>query len=193
MMLSDIDIAARMEVGELVIKTNDVARLPDDRFQPASVDLCLGTTFRVFSNHGSTHIDPEEEFWTEGLEVGCGDSFILHPGEFVLAATEEYVEIPSDLVARLEGKSSLGRLGLLVHATAGFIDPGFRGTITLELSNAATLPIKLRPGMKIGQVSFIQLKTPCARPYGSEGLSSRYQNQMEAAPSRYHLTRSSST
>ena len=163
----------------------------DELVQPSSVDLRVGSHFRVFRNNRRPYIDVREpaEGLTELMQASEDDPFILHPGEFVLGATLEQVRIGNDLVARLEGKSSLGRLGLLIHSTAGFIDPGFEGTITLELSNVATLPITIYPGMKIGQISFLQMTTPADTPYGSGALagSSKYKGQVEPTESRYHL------
>ncbi len=155
--------------------------------QPSSVDVRVDRYFRVFHNARYPFIDvkqPQEEL-TELVEVEGDQPFILHPGEFVLGQTLEWVELPDDLVARLEGKSSLGRLGLLTHSTAGFVDPGFSGHVTLELSNVATLPITLWPGMKIGQLSFHRLDAPAERPYGSPELGSHYQGQVAATESRY--------
>ena len=157
--------------------------------QPSSVDVRLDRFFRVFENHRYPYIDPAEEQpeLTRLVEPDGDESFILHPGEFVLASTYEVVTLPDDLAARLEGKSSLGRLGLLTHSTAGFIDPGFSGHVTLELSNVATLPIKLWPGMKIGQLCFFKLSSAAENPYGSAVNQSRYQNQRGPTPSRSYL------
>ncbi len=156
--------------------------------QPSSIDLRLDRYFRVFRNHTSRVIDVREdqEELTELVEIDDAGVFILHPGEFVLASTAERVAVPDDLVARIEGKSSLGRLGLLIHSTAGFIDPGFDGHVTLELSNVANLPITLYPMMKIGQVSFLTMTTPAEHPYGSGPLGSKYQGQRGPTPSRYY-------
>jgi dCTP deaminase len=155
--------------------------------QPSSVDLRLDRYFRVFRNHTQRVIDVKEnqEDLTELVEISEANPFILHPGEFVLASTAERLSLADDLVARIEGKSSLGRLGLLIHSTAGFIDPGFDGHITLELSNVANLPITLYAGMRIGQVSFLTMTTPAERPYGSGELGSKYQGQRGPTPSRY--------
>jgi dCTP deaminase len=155
--------------------------------QPSSVDLRLDRFFRVFRNHTSRLIDVREdqENLTELVEIQADDAFILHPGEFVLGSTAERVTLPTDLVARLEGKSSLGRLGLLIHSTAGFVDAGWDGYLTLELSNVATLPITLYPGMKIGQISFLRMTTAADRPYGSAQVGSKYQGQRGPTPSRY--------
>jgi dCTP deaminase len=149
----------------------------------------LDRFFRLFDNHKYPFIDPREQQdeLTRFVEVASDEAFILHPGEFVLGSTYEYVSLPNDIAARLEGKSSLGRLGLLTHSTAGFVDPGFQGHVTLELSNVATLPIKLWPGMKIGQLCFFQLSSPSENPYGSEKYGSRYQGQRGPTASRSHL------
>ncbi|MFN8174604.1 MAG: dCTP deaminase [Solirubrobacteraceae bacterium] len=155
--------------------------------QPASVDLRLGDSFRVFHNHRAAAIDLREPpaNLTEEVRVAADDAFVIHPGEFCLGRTLERVELPDDIVARIEGKSSLGRLGLIVHATAGFCDPGWKGTLTLELNNLTRVPIKLYPGLPIAQLSFMALDAPALRPYGSEGLGSHYQGQVEATESRY--------
>lgn len=184
MILSDRSIREALRTGRIKIDP-----LADDAVQPSSVDLRLDRRFRVFHNHRYPHIDvrqPHPEL-TELVEVDPGDPFVLHPGEFVLAATLERVRLGDDLVARIEGKSSLGRLGLLVHATAGFVDPGFDGHLTLELSNVATLPIVMYPGMRISQLAFFQLDAPAERPYGSPGVGSKYQGQAGPTASRYHL------
>lgn len=156
--------------------------------QPASVDVRIDRFFRLFDNHKYPHIDPAQpqEDLTRLVEVAPDEPFILHPGEFVLGSTYEKVTLPDDVAARLEGKSSLGRLGLLTHSTAGFIDPGFSGHVTLELSNTATMPILLYPGMKIGQLCFFDLSSPALHPYGSQGLGSHYQGQRGPTPSRTH-------
>jgi dCTP deaminase len=159
--------------------------------QPASVDLRLGDSFRVFHNYRASAIDlrrPPENL-TEEVVVGAEESFVIHPGEFCLGRTLEWVELPDDIVARIEGKSSLGRLGLIVHATAGFCDPGWRGTLTLELNNLTRVPIKLYPGGLIAQLSFMTLDRPALRPYGSAELGSHYQGQREATESRYEGSR----
>ncbi len=155
--------------------------------QPASVDLRLGDSFRVFHNHRAAAIDLREppDNLTEEVRVAGEDPFVIHPGEFCLGRTLEHVELPDDIVARIEGKSSLGRLGLIVHATAGFCDPGWKGTLTLELNNLTRVPIKLYPGLPIAQLSFMALDAPARRPYGSEGLGSHYQGQVDATESRY--------
>jgi dCTP deaminase len=155
--------------------------------QPASVDLKLGSSFRVFHNHKIQTIDLAEppSGLTEHVEVGDDEPFVIHPGEFVLGRTEERVEIPDDVVARIEGKSSLGRLGLIVHATAGFVDPGFTGTLTLEITNFNSVPIVLRPGLPIAQLSFMALDRAAERPYGHPDLGSHYHGQVDATESRY--------
>jgi dCTP deaminase len=180
--LSDGTIRRLVEAGSIVIDPWDPARI-----QPASVDLRLGDTFRVFHNHRQTAIDLREppDNLTEEVRIPEGEAFVIHPGEFCLARTLEWVEIPDHIVARIEGKSSLGRLGLIVHATAGFCDPGWKGTLTLELNNLTRIPIKLWPGLLIAQLSFMTLDAPAEKPYGSEGLGSHYQGQREATESRY--------
>jgi dCTP deaminase len=180
--LSDRTIARLIDQGRIVIDPYDDALL-----QPSSVDVRVDRFFRVFHNARYPYIDvkePQEEL-TELVEVSDDQPFILHPGEFVLGSTLERIVLPDDLVARLEGKSSLGRLGLLIHSTAGFIDPGFDGHVTLELSNVANLPITIYHGMKIGQISFVQLSEPAEKPYGSGELGSKYQGQTGPTPSRY--------
>jgi dCTP deaminase len=183
-LLSDKDIRAEIGVGRVVLDPFD-----DEMVQPSSVDVRLDRFFRVFENHRYPFIDPAEEQAELTREVAPDgeEPFILHPGEFVLASTYEVVTLPDDLAARLEGKSSLGRLGLLTHSTAGFIDPGFSGHVTLELSNVATLPIKLWPGMKIGQLCFFRLSSPAEHPYGSAATGSRYQGQRGPTPSKSHV------
>lgn len=182
-LLSDKDIRSEIE-GERV----DLDPFDPSMVQPSSVDVRLDRYFRVFENHRYPHIDPAEEQpdLTRLVETDADAAFILHPGEFVLASTFEMITLPEDIAARLEGKSSLGRLGLLTHSTAGFIDPGFSGHVTLELSNVATLPIKLWPGMKIGQLCFFKLTSPAEHPYGSSRYGSRYQGQRGPTPSRSH-------
>ena len=184
MLLSDRDIRAELDSGRVGLDPLDPAMV-----QPASVDVRLDRFFRLFDNHRYAHIDPrqEQDELTRLVEVDPDEAFILHPGESVLGSTYEQVTLPDDLAARLEGKSSLGRLGLLTHSTAGFIDPGFSGHVTLELSNVATLPIKLWPGMKIGQLCFFRLTSPAEHPYGSAVYGSRYQGQRGPTPSRSHL------
>jgi dCTP deaminase len=182
--LSDRSIREELAAGRIVIDP-----LGDDAIQPSSVDLHCDSLFRVFRNDTTPYIDPKlsQEDLTELVEVREDGAFILHPGEFVLGSTLELVALPDDLVARLEGKSSLGRLGLLIHSTAGFVDCGFTGHLTLELSNVATLPIALYPGMKIGQISFLRMTTPADNPYGSGATGSKYQGQRGPTPSRYYL------
>ena len=184
MILSDRSIREALASGRVVIDPLDEARI-----QPSSVDLKLDRLFRVFRNHTAGVIDVKEDLedLTELVQVADDGVFMLHPGEFVLGSTFEAISLPDDLAGRLEGKSSLGRLGLLTHSTAGFIDPGFSGHITLELSNVANLPITLWPGMKIGQLCLFRLSSPSERPYGSEGVGSRYQGQRGPTPSRAHL------
>jgi dCTP deaminase len=181
--LSDRTIREELAAGRIVIDPLDEADI-----QPSSVDLRIDRYFRVFRNHSMRVIDVKEdqEELTELVEIGDEDAFILHPGEFVLGSTAERVALPNDLVARLEGKSSLGRLGLLIHSTAGFVDAGWDGHLTLELSNVANLPITLYPAMKIGQISFLRMTTPADRPYGSAQVGSKYQGQRGPTPSRYY-------
>lgn len=183
MLLSDRDLNKQIESGRVRIDPFDPSLV-----QPSSIDVRLDRYFRVFENHKYPHIDPsvEQPDLTRLVETDGEEAFILHPGEFVLASTYEVVTLPDDVASRLEGKSSLGRLGLLTHSTAGFIDPGFSGHVTLELSNVATLPIKLYPGMKIGQLCMFQLTSPSERPYGSAAYGSRYQGQRGPTPSRSH-------
>jgi dCTP deaminase len=180
--LSDRSIREAVEQGRIALDPYEPGNV-----QPSSVDLRLDRYFRVFRNHTQRVIDVKEnqEELTELVEIAESDPFILHPGEFVLGATAERLSLANDLVARIEGKSSLGRLGLLIHSTAGFIDPGFDGHITLELSNVANLPITLYAGMRIGQVSFLNMTTPADNPYGSSALRSKYQGQRGPTPSRY--------
>ena len=181
MLLSDRDLRAEINAGRLGIDPYD-----DTLVQPSSIDVRLDRFFRVFENHRYPYIDPEIEQaeLTRMVQTSGEDPFILHPGEFVLASTYEVITLPDDVAGRLEGKSSLGRLGLLTHSTAGFIDPGFSGHVTLELSNVATLPIKLWPGMKIGQLCLFRLESPAEHPYGSAVYGSRYQGQRGPTPSR---------
>lgn len=184
MLLSDRDIRAEIDAGRVALDPYDPSML-----QPSSVDVRLDKYFRLFDNHRYPYIDPSEEQpeLTRLLEVPAGESLVLHPGEFVLGSTYESVTLPDDIAARLEGKSSLGRLGLLTHSTAGFIDPGFSGHVTLELSNVSTLPILLWPGMKVGQTCFFRLSSPAQNPYGSQQYGSRYQGQRGPTASRSHL------
>ncbi|MHB1486982.1 MAG: dCTP deaminase [Acidimicrobiales bacterium] len=182
MILSDKTITEEVAAGRIVIEPFD-----ESCVQPSSVDLHVDRFFRLFRNHSMRVIDVKEdqEELTELVEVRDGDALILHPGEFVLGSTAERVALPADLVARLEGKSSLGRLGLLIHSTAGFVDAGWDGHLTLELSNVANLPITVYPGMKIGQISFLRMTTPAEHPYGSSAVGSKYQHQRGPTPSRY--------
>jgi len=188
-LLSDRDIKAEIKAERIRLEPYQA-----DMIQPSSIDVRLDGFFRLFDNHKYPYIDPAEDQpdLTRLIESAAGEPFILHPGEFVLGSTYEKVSLPDDVAARLEGKSSLGRLGLLTHSTAGFIDPGFTGHVTLELSNVATLPIKLWPGMKIGQLCFFRLSSPTERPYGSSEYSSRYQGQRGPTASRsfqnFHCT-----
>ncbi len=180
--LSDGTIRELVESGRIKIDPWDPGLV-----QPASVDLRLGDSFRVFHNHRTTAIDLREPptNLTEEVVASAEDGFVIHPGEFCLGRTLEWVELPADIVARIEGKSSLGRLGLIVHATAGFCDPGWRGTLTLELNNLTRVPIKLYPGLLIAQLSFMTLDRAAERPYGSDELGSHYQGQVAATESRY--------
>ncbi|CAN2230388.1 Dcd Deoxycytidine deaminase [Candidatus Nanopelagicaceae bacterium] len=181
MLLSDRDIRAQIES-----KRVGVEPFAESMIQPSSVDVRLDKFFRVFENHKYEVIDPalEQPELTREIIAEDGEAFILHPGEFVLASTYEVITLPDDIAGRLEGKSSLGRLGLLTHSTAGFIDPGFSGHITLELSNVANLPVKLYPGMKIGQLCLIKLSSAAEHPYGSAQYLNRYQGQRGPTPSR---------
>jgi len=189
-LLSDRDLLTEIDNKRVAVEPFDM-----EMIQPSSIDVRLDRMFRVFDNHKYPHIDPsiEQEDLTRLVEPEGDNPFILHPGEFVLGSTLEVVSLPDDLAGRLEGKSSLGRLGLLTHSTAGFIDPGFSGHITLELSNVATLPIKLFPGMKIGQLCIFRLSSPADHPYGSEKYGSRYQGQRGPTASRsfanFHRTK----
>jgi dCTP deaminase len=180
--LSDGTIRRLIAEGRVRVEPFD-----DSMVQPASIDLRLGSSFRVFHNHRITAIDladPPKNI-TELVEIDPTDSFVIHPGEFVLGSTQEHVELPDDVVARIEGKSSLGRLGLIVHATAGFVDPGFKGTLTLEITNLTRVPIILWPGKPIAQLSFMALDQPAQRPYGHPDLGSHYHGQVDATESRY--------
>jgi dCTP deaminase len=180
--LSDATIRELIETGRIVIDPWDPAMV-----QPASVDIRLGDSFRVFHNHRIKSIDlaaPPRDL-TEHVEIPGDGQFVIHPGEFVLGRTHELVELPDDVVARIEGKSSIGRLGLVVHATAGFVDPGFRGTLTLEITNFNSVPIVLSPGLPICQLSFMALDRPAERPYGHPDLGSHYYGQVDATESRY--------
>jgi len=182
-LLSDRDILAQIDAGRVALDPFEPTMI-----QPSSIDVRLDRLFRVFDNHKYPHIDPaaDQSELTRRVKVTGDDAFVLHPGEFVLGSTYEFVTLPDDIAARLEGKSSLGRLGLLTHSTAGFIDPGFGGHVTLELANVATLPIKLYPGMKIGQLCFFRLSSPADHPYGSDKYGSRYQGQRGPTASRSH-------
>lgn len=184
MLLSDRDIRKAIDSGRLGIEPYDAQLV-----QPSSVDVCLDRFFRVFNSSRYTHIDPKlnQEDLTTLVEVPEGEPFILHPGEFVLASTLERFTLPDDLAGRLEGKSSLGRLGLLTHSTAGFIDPGFDGYITLELSNVANLPIALWPTMKVGQLAIFKMSSPAETPYGADSIGSKYQGQRGPTPSKAYL------
>ena len=182
MILSDRSIREALKSGRI-----EIDPLDESYIQPSSVDLTIDRFFRVFRNHTMPLIDVKKDLsdLTELVEIEPDGVFILHPGEFVLGATAERVRLADDLVARLEGKSSLGRLGLLIHSTAGFVDAGWDGYLTLELSNIATLPITLYPGMKIGQISFLEMSSPADVPYGSAAAGSKYQGQRGPTPSRY--------
>ncbi|MCS4490165.1 dCTP deaminase [Corynebacterium sp. ES2775-CONJ] len=184
MLYSDKDIRAALDAHELIIEPFD-----PELIQPSSIDVRMDRYFRVFNNSKYTHIDPklQQDDLTSLVEVEEGEPFVLHPGEFVLGSTLERFTLPSHIAGRLEGKSSLGRLGLLTHSTAGFIDPGFSGYITLELSNVANLPIILWPGMKVGQLALFKLTTPAEIPYGSGVLGSKYQGQRGPTPSKAYL------
>ena len=180
--LSDGTIRRLVEDGRIKIDPWDASLV-----QPASVDLRLGDSFRVFHNHRASVIDLRDppQHLTEEVTIGDDEPFVIHPGEFALGRTLEWVELPDDIVARIEGKSSLGRLGLIVHATAGFCDPGWKGTLTLELANLTRVPIRLYHGLAIAQLSFMALDAPAERPYGHEDLGSHYQGQTDATASRY--------
>ena len=184
MLLSDRDIIAAIDAGRVMLDPYE-----QEMVQPSSVDVRLDRYFRVFENHRYPHIDPsvEQAELTRLVKCGPDEPFILHPGEFVLGATYEAVTLPDDIAARLEGKSSLGRLGLLTHSTAGFVDPGFTGHVTLELANVANLPITLWPGMKIGQLCIFRLSSPAQHPYGSAVYGSRYQGQRGPTPSKSYV------
>ncbi|WP_344126374.1 dCTP deaminase [Luedemannella flava] len=181
MLLSDRDLVTEIKNGQLQLSPYE-----SELVQPSSIDVRLDRWFRTFNNHLYTHIDPaqRQDDLTSLVEVPDGQPFVLHPGEFVLASTLEVVTLGDALAARIEGKSSLGRLGLLTHSTAGFIDPGFSGHVTLELSNVATLPMTLWPGMKIGQLCVFRLSSPAEHPYGSAVYGSRYQGQRGPTASR---------
>jgi dCTP deaminase len=180
--LSDRDLRAEIDGGRIIIEPYDASCV-----QPSSIDVKVSNLFRVFRNHTAAVLDVKKDLsdLTELVEVEPDGVFMLHPGEFVLGSTLERVAVPYDLVARVEGKSSLGRLGLLIHSTAGFVDAGFDGHVTLELANVANLPITLYPGMKIGQISFMKMTSPAEKPYGSGASGSKYQGQRGPTPSRY--------
>jgi len=184
MLMSDRDIRAQLQAGRIGLDPLNL-----ELIQPSSIDVRLDRFFRLFHNHKYAFIDPREDQaeLTHMVEVASDEAFILHPGEFVLGSTFEFVSLPDDIAARLEGKSSLGRLGLLTHSTAGFVDPGFQGHVTLELANVSNLPIKLWPGMKVGQLCFFQLSSPAETPYGSAKYLNRYQGQRGPTASRSHL------
>lgn len=183
MILSDVSIRAAIELGRIEVDPFDPAMV-----QPSSIDVRIDRYFRVFENHRYPFIDPKQPQpdLTKEVATDMEVPFVLHPGEFVLGSTLEVVRLDNDIVARLEGKSSLGRLGLLIHSTAGFVDPGFEGHLTLELSNVATLPIAIYPAMRIGQLSFYELSTPAENPYGSQRAGSKYQGQRGPTASRIH-------
>jgi len=182
--LSDRTMREEIERGRIRIEP-----LAKDAIQPSSIDLRLGDKIRVFRNNHISHIDLRHDTaaLTEVVEMKHGQPFFLRPLEFALGVTLEHIVVPDDLVARLDGKSSLGRVGLLIHATAGLVDPGWKGRLTLELMNLAPFPITLFAGMKIGQISFVQMTTPVDTPYGGTALSSKYQGDTDPTPSRYHL------
>ena len=184
MVLSDRTIREEMAKGRIVVRP-----LGDGCVQPASVDLHLDRNVLVFRNNRVPYVDVRSTNYrlTDMVTMGNDDPFMLHPGEFVLGSTLEHVEVPDDLVGRLEGKSSLGRIGLLIHSTAGYVDPGWKGHLTLELSNVSGLPITLYHRMKIGQISFLKLTTPADHLYGSAELGSKYQGQTDPTPSRVHM------
>jgi dCTP deaminase len=182
--LSDRTMRDEIERGRIRVEP-----LAEGAIQPSSIDLRLGSKMRVFRNNHISHIDLRQDTaaLTEVIEMKPGQPFFLRPLEFALGVTLEHISVPDDLVARLDGKSSLGRVGLLIHATAGLVDPGWEGRLTLELMNLAPFPITLFAGMKIGQISFEMMTTPVENPYGGGGLASKYQGDTEPTPSRYHL------
>ena len=189
MILSDRDILARLKKGDLVVDPLDD---PDLQVQPASIDLRLGHEFLVFRHPHIPFIDPRTGSagdYTEKISIPDGQTFVLHPGEFVLGTTYERVVIPADLVAKVEGRSSLGRLAVVVHATAGFVDPGFEGHITLELSNLGRVPVALHPKMRVSQIALHQMTGPAARPYGHPSRGSKYQGQRGPVASRIESDR----
>jgi dCTP deaminase len=183
MVLSDVDLIKAIKSGRIKIDPYN-----KDLIQPSSIDFRISNKFRTFKNYKYTFIDPRQnqEDLTELVELKNGSPFIIHPGEFILSSSMEYLELDNTIVCRVEGKSSLGRLGLIIHATAGFVDPGWAGTITLELSNVSNLPIALYPEMKIGQFSFMNLSSPCQKPYGSKGLNNKYKGQVNPEPSQMY-------
>jgi len=185
MVLSDRTIKEQLLAGRIRIEPLNPADI-----QPSSVDLHLGESFQVFRNSRYPYIDPSREQvgLMDPVVATAEEPFVLHPGEFVLGTTIERIALPDDIVGRLEGKSSLGRIGLLIHSTAGYVDPGWEGRLTLELSNVANLPIVLMPGMPIGQISFSRMTSPVDRPYGTPGLGSKYQGQSDTMPSKMHLS-----
>lgn len=180
MILSDVDIEQQLRMGRIILDPFDMKDL-----QPASVDVRLGNDFRIFKTSVNRYIDPQNlvEDLTEQVVIPPDGEFILHPGQFALGTTHENIELPSDILGKLEGKSTLGRLGLMIHSTAGYVDPGWKGELTLELSNVSNLPIILRPQMRIGQLSFETMTSSVRRPYGSRELGSHYQGQSGATPS----------
>ncbi len=182
MILSDVDLRKAIAAGQIAIDPFD-----ETAIQPSSIDVRVDSLFRVFRNHTAGVIDVKQDMsgLAELVEIAADGVFMLHPGEFVLGSTLERVTVPDDLVARIDGKSSLGRLGLLIHSTAGFVDPGWDGNITLELANVASLPITIYPGMRIGQLSFMTMTSPAERPYGKGAHGSKYHGQRGPTPSRY--------
>ena len=183
MILSDRSLLEEIKKGHLVVKPFDESCL-----QPASIDLRLANEFRVFKHINHALIDTKVPFseYTELVKVNDGEKFVLHPNEFVLGSTLEWVKVPADLVGRIEGKSSLGRLGVIVHATAGYVDPGFEGNLTLEINNVGKIPVALYPGMKIAQFSVMTMTTAADKPYGSAKLNSKYQGQAGPTESQIH-------
>lgn len=184
MTLSDRDILTEIKSGRLVIKPFKM-----DHLQPSSVDLLLGYEFKIFRNTRKPFLDIKEPVYDymEDLKIAKHDRIILHPGEFILGSSIEYIKIPNDLIGRLDGKSSLGRLGLVIHATAGFFDPGFEGQATYEISNLSNMPIAIYGGIKIAQMSFHKLSSPVLNPYGTKKLNSKYKGQRGPTPSKMYL------
>jgi dCTP deaminase len=176
MLLSDRDIKDLIKKGEIIVEPFD-----ENLVQPCSLDIRLGNEFRIFESHNIPYIDPKEPDKYSKL-IKCEDYIIIHPGEFVLGRTLEYIKLPNHIAATLEGRSSLGRMGIIIHATAGFVDPGFEGTLTLEISNLSNLPVKLYPGMKIGQLAFYKLSSPCEKPY-----CGKYKGQKPPESSKLYL------